>query len=350
MPLHDNDDLYEQLEDLEEIEEELPPIRNLPPRKRMPEHKRHPQHAPKRSREEVVASLADAELTYEFTYRASRHEAVWIKDSLGSFYRQLWFDDILRLIRGGKEASVYLCLGNSTSGAKYVAAKIYRPRMFRSLRKDHVYREGRLVLDSDGTLVKGDRVVRALNKGTDFGKEVAHTSWMEHEFQTMLVLHDAGADIPKPYARGDNCILMEYIGGDVLAAPTLNTIELDATEAKLLFQRCLHNLELMLAHDRVHADFSAYNMLYWEGKITVIDFPQAVQPEQNQSAYAFFQRDVARICEYFAGQGVEADPAKIARDMWTAHHHRTRPEADPAFLDAEDEGDMAYWESGKEEE
>ncbi|NIT56687.1 MAG: serine protein kinase RIO, partial [Aliifodinibius sp.] len=76
-------------------------------------------------------------------------------------------------------------------------------------------------------------------------------------------------------------------------------VDLERDEAQLLFDRVIHNVELMLKHNRVHADLSAYNILYWEGEIILIDFPQAISPVNNQSAYLIFKRDMLRICEYF---------------------------------------------------
>ena len=50
----------------------------------------------------------------------------------------------------------------------------------------------------------------------------------------------------------------------------------------------------------IHGDLSAFNILYWEGKVTLIDFPQVTLSESNHNAYRIFQRDVRRVCEYFA--------------------------------------------------
>jgi RIO kinase 1 len=122
-----------------------------------------------------------------------------------------------------------------------------------------------------------------------------------------------------------------------LAAPTLNALKLSSREARGLFERVLWNIEIMLANGRVHGDLSAFNILYWEGKITLIDFPQAISPHENRSAYRIFQRDVRRICEYFSAQGVRCDAAKIAHDMWTAHHLKLAPELDPRWLDEANE-------------
>ena len=75
----------------------------------------------------------------------------------------------------------------------------------------------------------------------------------------------------------------------------------------------------MLARGVVHGDLSAYNVLYWEGEIKVIDFPQMVDPRANPDARAIFNRDVERLCQYFARFGVKANAPAIARDFWKRH-------------------------------
>ncbi len=171
---------------------------------------------------------ADGADSFDFSYHASRQERVWIVDSLGGFYEGQWIGDVLRQVKGGKEASVYQCLaGVAAQGQHYLAAKIYRPRPFRALKKDHLYREGRSELDEDGNEILDDRMAHAMQKRTQYGKDLLHTSWIEHEYQALVRLHAAGADVPAPYARGNNAILMGYIGGDDMPAPALSELELD---------------------------------------------------------------------------------------------------------------------------
>jgi RIO kinase 1 len=298
--------------------------------------------------------------SFDFSYDASRHERVWIVESLGGFFEGQWLDDVLRLIKGGKEANVYQCLVNeSVSGLDepYIAAKVYRPRQFRNLKNDHQYREGRLDLDSEGRLITNDGKLHAMAKRTDFGLELLHASWIAHEYKTLQVLFEAGLDVPRPLAIADNsdqdhpgpqstasnAILMSYIGGEDLPAPTLNSVSLGKMEAKRLFERVLHNIEGMLRCRRIHADLSAYNILYWDGEITLIDFPQAIEPEANRNAYRIFERDVTRVCDYFSRQGVTTNPRQLAASLWKAHHYRQLPDVHPGLLDPEDERDMTYW-------
>jgi len=284
-----------------------------------------------------IAEQMDRIEHIHFTYNASRHERLWLVNSLSNFYELHWFSDVLCLIKGGKEASVYLCQADPASTADYIAAKIYRPRKFRNLKNDHLYREGRPDLGDDGLVILNVGMQHAMHKRTAYGLELLHSSWIGHEVKTLNILHAAGADVPRPYAAGDNAILLEYIGDADLAAPTLNSLMLTSREARGLFERVLWNIEIMLANGRVHGDLSAFNILYWQGKITLIDFPQAISPHENRSAYRIFLRDVRRICEYFSAQGVRCDAAKIARDMWTAHHLKLAPELDPHWLDEANE-------------
>ena len=312
-----------------------------------PHLRRHKRNPGLRAAERPVAEIVeqdDSKQNFDMTYKAARHEFGWLINSLGGFYEQRWINDILRIVKGGKEASVYLCQGTESTGEAYVAAKVYRPRQLRNLRNDSLYREGRANLDVDGHEILDDRQQRAMRKRTAYGQELMHTSWLAHEFTALQTLHTAGADVPMPYATADNAILMQYVCDEQVAAPTLNTVTLAIDEARQLFERVIRNVAIMLEQDRVHGDLSAYNILYWQGEITLIDFPQAISPHENRNAFTIFMRDMQRICEYFALQGVTTSPRRLAVDLWTAHGNRLTPDFDLNLLDANDDGDRQYWQ------
>jgi RIO kinase 1 len=182
-----------------------------------------------------------------------------------------------------------------------------------------------------------------MHKRTAYGQELLHTSWIGHEFKTMELLYAAGVDIPKPLTSGNNAILMGYVGDESTAAASLNGVNLSFTEARPLYQRVIHNIDVMLAHNRIHADLSAYNILYWDGAITLIDFPQAIHPDENHNAFRIFARDVTRVGEYFAAQGVKNDPLVLAEKMWKDRGRRITPPLDPHYLDPEKEEDRRVW-------
>ncbi len=116
-----------------------------------------------------------------------------------------------------------------------------------------------------------------------------------------------------------NAILMEFIGDEERPAPMLRHVSIAPSEARPLFDRLLRNIELMLAYDRVHADLSPFNVLYWRGRPTIIDFAQAVDARSGQDLLQLLLRDVDHIAGYFARNGVAADPQSIAHDMWSRY-------------------------------
>jgi RIO kinase 1 len=307
-PLDDLDDL----EDLEDLDEPSTHFVRIKP---------HPRDLPRRDVAEV-AEVSGLERGFETTYKPSRHEEGWLQSSITSFYEQNLIRDVLYLVKGGKEANVYCCEAGTAApnGAELLAAKVYRPRAFRNLRNDHVYREGRAILTSEGRAAKNSdqRLMRALGKKTDFGAQVQHTSWLMHEYTTLERLSKAGLPVPTPLAASDNAILMGFFGSRSGAAPTLSEVGLDSGEAIRLFHVMVDSIESMLNERVIHGDLSAYNLLFWEGKLQIIDFPQVIDPESNPKAYELFARDVARVYEYFARQGVryDRDVDTLTQDLW----------------------------------
>jgi RIO kinase 1 len=108
---------------------------------------------------------------------------------------------------------------------------------------------------------------------------------------------------------------MTFYGDDQRAAPTLSEVTLPRAKAGPLFREVLRNIDLMLAEGLIHGDLSAYNVLYWEGQAILIDFPQGTLSQSNQSAAFILGRDVQRVCEYFARQGVACNPVEIMGDL-----------------------------------
>lgn len=260
--------------------------------------------------------------TYVAPLDPKHHERQWVIDSVGPFYRDNMITDVTRLVKGGKEANVYCCLGHPATGMELIAAKLYRPRMLRHLKNDAVYKAGRQLRDSEGKQMKGRREKLAIAKKTRFGQEADIQWWIGNEYRTQTELYEAGADVPRPLAHQGNTILMAFVGDEMAAAPTLSEITLDRDEAEPLFQRVMHNVSLMLDHHYVHGDLSAYNILYWEGQITIIDFPQLVEARHNPHAFELLQRDITRVCDYFGRFGVRADAGEITLNLWQPYMGR----------------------------
>jgi RIO kinase 1 len=254
---------------------------------------------------------------FDPTLLSGRRDRDWILSSLRHFYEQELIDDVLYVAKSGKEATVYCCTANPATGLEFLAAKIYRPRMFRSLSNDALYRQGREQRDQDGRVRRGNQ--RGNLKNTQRGRASQVSSWIEYEFATQRLLYDAGADVPQPLGQIGNAVLMDFVGDGEEPAARLSEVDLAPEEAQPLFDQLMCNVELALAHDRIHGDLSAYNVLYWQGKVTLIDFAQAVDPRHNDELYALLERDIDRLYRFFARYSAMADPSALAADLWTRY-------------------------------
>jgi RIO kinase 1 len=218
---------------------------------------------------------------------------------------------VVRPIKSGKEASVHLCRANVTeTGESLLALKVYHPLDRRDFRDEGLYR--------DGEYIKERRVRVALEKKTAFGREVQGAIWVNREWEMLRTLSAAGADVPRPIGRTEDAILMAYVGDIDDAAPQLRSLKPTRHEAEELFRGVMRNLELFLYRNVIHGDMSAYNVLVWEGRVTVIDLPQAVDPRKNRHAQALLERDVERVCGFFERFGVRSNAHRLAADLWTA--------------------------------
>jgi RIO kinase 1 len=229
-------------------------------------------------------------------------------DALIDFFEDDWITEVVEVLKSGKEGTVYCCRAAPRTGRELLAAKAYRPRDHRTFRHDAVYREGRWIGDR--------RLRRAIANKSRVGRVAKADAWVAHEFETLQLLHGAGAAVPEPIARSGQALLMAYVGDAEAPAPLLQHAELAAGAAEPLFRRLLCEVELWLACGRIHADLSAFNILYWQGEPTVIDFPQAVDPETNSNARELLTRDVENLCRFFARFGVRADAAALAAGLW----------------------------------
>jgi RIO kinase 1 len=239
------------------------------------------------------------------------------------------FDDTeLGVVATGKEGEVGLVERRSLDGrhAHLLARKRYRPRKIThkgelqalgferapTFKNDIVYRDGR----NYGRRSRDRRAVEAM---TNYGKELVKHRWLGHEFEVMRAAWDAGAAVPYPVSFSeDGGLLLEYIGDATRAAPRLAQARLTATEAPRAWEQLVENVRIITEAGYVHADLSAYNALWWDGRLTLIDFPQAVDLVQSPHGFDLLHRDVMNVCKWFGAHGVEADGEALFAELVSA--------------------------------
>ena len=240
----------------------------------------------------------------------SPEEQEILLSSLDSFLDENVISEVLEVVRGGKEATVFRCrAGHNKGGQRFYAAKVYRPSDRRAFRNDAAYRDGRVI--------GNPRTRRAVANRTEFGREVAQHLWTAAEYETQQILHRGGVSVPRPIDTNGSAILMEWIGDDDAAAPQLRHAQLTPEQTGHALRALLTDVERMLDKHRIHGDLSPFNILYWDGRPRVIDFPQSVDARMNANSYALLCRDVENVCRFFAKRGVPTpDPWKWATRLW----------------------------------
>lgn len=236
--------------------------------------------------------------------------------ALQSMIDEGWITEVLYEVKSGKEATVYCCRGGEPAVEAMrcrdplVAAKIHLDHKKRRFKNDSVYQAGR------AQFARPSRVQRAIANRSAFGREAHAALWLEHEWSLMCELSGKGLDVPRPLTINDSAILMPFLGDENGPAPMLNDVALPSHEVARIVDRILGNIEAMLDLHCVHGDLSPYNILHWDGKIHIIDFPQAVDPRLNPAALALLARDVDHICRWAAKTGINHHADAIATDLW----------------------------------
>ena len=225
-------------------------------------------------------------------------------DCFDEFYAEGLITEVLAQLKSGKEATVFLC---RAADSRLIAIKRYHDRLRRDFRNRATYLHG---------VVIPGRVGRAVANRSEFGIAVAESLWVDREFDTLCKLHAAGADVPEPIAATGRAIAMGCIGDADGCALQLRSARLSPDQARRYLDSLLWNIERFLSVNVVHADLSPYNILVWDDKAWVIDFPQAVDARINENAFTLLARDVDRVCSHFRRYGVEADAPAIAASLW----------------------------------
>lgn len=189
---------------------------------------------------------------------------------------------VLQRLKSGKEADVYLISTNKTD---LKVLKLYRDSFLKTTNARYI----------EGKYFRERSAARAVKKKNRYGKELLKRLWTRREYYLLDKLYRLGANVPEVYDYSSNGIIMEYIGDNETAAPRLKDISIQGQEVLNLKDQILWNIELFWSQGIVHGDLSEFNILYWKGKIYIIDFPQAIDISRNPNAEEVKERDLRTI-------------------------------------------------------
>jgi RIO kinase 1 len=215
-------------------------------------------------------------------------------------------DEVLRSLKSGKEATVYVV----RTKERLLCAKVYRDMGQRSFQKRAQYQEGRKA--------RGSRQTRAMSKSTKFGKKEQEAAWKNAEVDALYQLMAADVRVPKPYGYFNDVLLMEMVtdaGGD--PAPRLGEVDLSRETALEYHAFLMRQVVRMLAIGLIHGDLSEFNVLVGSDGPVIIDLPQVVNAAGNNGAKPMLERDVNNLRGTLGRFAPELLTTEYAREMWS---------------------------------
>jgi len=201
---------------------------------------------------------------------------------LSKFLKRGVFNRIHGCISTGKEANVYYAV--AADGAER-AVKVYKTSI--------------LVFKDRARYVEGEfRFRHGFCKGNP-RKMVEQ--WAEKEMRNLKRLRAIGIACPEVFELRQNVLVMKFIGEDGNAAPRLkDTAGLDPQDWRRLYSDCVLAMRQMFQLCKlVHGDLSEYNILYDDGKLTIIDVSQSVETD-HPHALDFLKRDCVNVNNFFS--------------------------------------------------
>lgn len=230
---------------------------------------------------------------------------------LQNLYELGYFTELVGELKSGKEATVYLVRGPRG----LLAAKLYSDPEVRSFKNDGLYRQGRYISSA--------RIKKAIEQRSKTGVNAQQALWIMHEYSQLWQMHEAGIPCPRPtvgpgaddISAAGRVVLMEFVGDDEGAAPRLADVKLSEDQAKSAWEQSLTIMTDLLKLGKIHGDYSTYNLLWWQDKVIVIDFPQMVDLKENPQALNILRRDVESLCKSFKSHGIDEEPGLVFLDV-----------------------------------
>ena len=216
--------------------------------------------------------------------------------------------DVTGIVSAGKEATVFFAFWRDFP----LALKVYRLH-----HTPHA---------------KGGKRKKMGGGGKGYSKDIM-SYWASREFWILDRAFRAGVDVPTPARQIDNMFTARFIGEEGQAAPLLKDATIEYPNR--LFEIIMDQIFTLYRAFIIHGDLSGFNILFFEQKSWIIDFPQAIDFASLPGRHRVLKegrhillRDITNIVRFFERYGIKADPESLCDEAMeqVGLHDRFTPE------------------------
>ena len=284
-------------------------------------------------------------------------------------------DEVVCIVRTGKEAVVYRALGpwvipkgavgfgpgSSPDDDDAVLSRLVAEDdddddgMNKEQQRElcvKVYRTTLSLFRHRADYVVGDHRFDSLGDLNKLNQAKVVSVWAEKELKNLTRMFRAGLPCPEPIQLHRNVLVMSFIHTDGWGAPRLADVPVGQFKRAIVEDMCMQVVliarAMLLRCKLVHADLSQFNVLYQNGRCYVIDVGQAVDTS-HPNARELLTLDVKNVLAFFRLHGVALalDNALVEEWIWngvvepSAVHASAQRWGDYAQLELGDWADAA---------
>lgn len=140
--------------------------------------------------------------------------------------------------------------------------------------------------------------------------------WAAREFWVLDRAFRAGVRVPTPARLSDNMFTARFLGEDRTPAPLLKDAQIEYP--KRVFDEIIQQIFRLYQAFIIHGDLSAFNVMMFEEKPWIIDFPQAIDFASRMARHKTLERgrlillrDIQNIIKYFRRFGIRANAEEL---------------------------------------
>ena len=206
--------------------------------------------------------------------------------------------DMSSAVSSGKESNIYTAKCSTSLISKFIQSVPEEPEQVVPVVLK-IYKTSTMLFKDRSRYIIDEK--RFANFCTSNSRKLIKL-WAEKEVRNLKRMSKHGILCPKPLYLKKSILIMTMIG-DREPAPRLKDAQVD--DWGEAYTRCVGIIrDLYQKAGLIHADFSEYNLVYFEGQIYEIDVGQSIE-KCHENSNNLLATDIRNCNDFFARKGVE---------------------------------------------